>query len=188
MVNQCAQNKPGGNSLNMSAAGMPQGVAPTVSVGRFPANLVHDGSEEVVALFPESKCGKAGTIRHTKDGERAVYGDFTTGEQITTIAHGGDGSAARFFYCAKASKRDRGEGNDHPTVKPNNLMRWLVRLVCAKGGTALDPFMGSGSTGVACVDEGMDFIGIEREEHYCEIAEQRIKKAMEENAQGVLPI
>ena len=104
-------------------------------IGRFPANLVHDGSQEVLELM---------------------------------------GDAQRFFYCAKASKRDRGEGNNHPTVKPNALMRWLVRLVCPQGGTVLDPFMGSGSTGVACIQEGMRFVGIDMDEHYCEIAEKRI--------------
>ena len=105
--------------------------------GRFPANLVHDGSQEVSELM---------------------------------------GDAQRFFYCAKASKRDRGEGNNHPTVKPNALMRWLVRLVCPQGGTVLDPFMGSGSTGVACIQEGMRFVGIDMDEHYCEIANTRISK------------
>lgn len=110
-------------------------VAKSESLGRFPANLVHDGSQEVTQLL---------------------------------------GDAQRFFYCAKASKRDRGEGNDHPTVKPNALMRWLVRLVCPQGGIVLDPFMGSGSTGVACVQEGMRFVGIDMNNHYCEIAEKRI--------------
>jgi site-specific DNA-methyltransferase (adenine-specific) len=110
-------------------------------VGRFPANLVHDGSQEVLNLFPDT---------------------------------GKSGSTARFFYCAKASKKDRGEGNNHPTVKPNSLMRWLVRLVCPQGGAVLDPFMGSGSTGVACMQEGMEFVGIDMEEHYCDIARRRI--------------
>ena len=87
---------------------------------------------------------------------------------------GDSGSAARFFYCAKARKKDRGEDNDHPTVKPNALMGWLVRLVCPQNGVVLDPFMGSGSTGVACMDEGMSFIGIDLDPHYCEIAEMRI--------------
>ena len=135
MVNRPAGNKAGGNSLNMSKYGMPQDAEPTTATGRFPANLVHDGSQEVLELI---------------------------------------GDAQRFFYCAKASKRDRGEGNDHPTVKPNALMRWLVRLVCPQGGTVLDPFMGSGSTGVACIQEGMRFVGIDMDEHYCEIAEKRI--------------
>lgn len=112
-------------------------VAKSESLGRFPANLVHDGSQEVLELM---------------------------------------GDAQRFFYCAKASKKDRGDGNDHPTVKPNALMRWLVRLVCPQGGTVLDPFMGSGSTGVACIQEGMRFVGIDMDEHYCEIANARISK------------
>lgn len=137
MVNRPAGNKAGGNSLNMSKYGMPQDAEPTTATGRFPANLVHDGSREVSELM---------------------------------------GDAQRFFYCAKASKRDRGEGNDHPTVKPNALMRWLVRLVCHQGGTILDPFMGSGSTGVACIQEGMRFVGIEMDKHYCEIANNRISK------------
>ena len=89
----------------------------------------------------------------------------------------GSGSAARFFYCAKASRSERGEGNLHPTVKPLALMRYLVRLVCRKGGVVLDPFMGSGTTGVAAIEEGMDFVGIERDLHYYEIASDRIRKA-----------
>lgn len=140
-------------------------------VGRFPANLIHDGSEEVTDLL---------------------------------------GSAARFFYCAKASKADREEGceglqersagecvdrvegsagmespragagrtsgsrNFHPTVKPTDLMRYLCRLITPPGGIVLDPFMGSGSTGKAAVLEGFNFIGIERELEYIEIARARI--------------
>lgn len=114
--------------------------------GRFPANLIHDGSDEILELFPETKPAR----RSNK------------------------GSAARFFYCAKASKSGRGKDNDHPTVKPNDLMCWLVRLVCHEGGVVLDPFMGSGSTGVACFDEGVNFVGIELNEHYAEIAESRL--------------
>ena len=84
------------------------------------------------------------------------------------------GTAARFFYCAKASKSDRGAGNNHPTVKPTDLMRYLCRLVTPPGGIVLDPFMGSGSTGKAAALEGFQFIGIEREAEYCEIAKARI--------------
>lgn len=87
------------------------------------------------------------------------------------------GEAARFFYCAKAAKSDRDEGNIHPTVKPTELMRYLVRLVTPKGGVVLDPFMGSGSTGKAAVLEGFGFVGIERELEYKRIAENRIKLA-----------
>ena len=81
---------------------------------------------------------------------------------------------ARYFYCPKVSKSERGEGNSHPTVKPIALMRYLCRLVTPKGGTVIDPFMGSGSTGIACKEEGFEFIGIEREKEYFEIAEKRI--------------
>jgi DNA modification methylase len=85
------------------------------------------------------------------------------------------GEPSRFFYCAKASKRDRGEGNNHPTVKPTDLMRWLVRMVKMPSGTlVLDPFMGSGTTGVACVEEDVDFLGIERDAGYFKIARRRI--------------
>ena len=108
--------------------------------GRWPANLIHDGSEEVTEQFPVAN----------------------------------DNSAARFFYCAKASKRDRDEGNIHPTVKPTDLMRYLCRLVTQPGGVVLDPFMGSGSTGKAAALEGFRFIGIEREAEYLEIARARI--------------
>ena len=82
-----------------------------------------------------------------------------------------------YFYCAKPSKSEKGDDNTHPTVKPQELMKYLCRLVTSKGGTVLDPFMGSGSTGMACKDEGFEFIGIEREKEYFEIAEKRINSA-----------
>ena len=84
---------------------------------------------------------------------------------------------ARYFYCPKVSKSERGKDNTHPTVKPQELMKYLCRLVTPKGGTVLDPFMGSGSTGMAAKDEGFEFIGIEREKEYFEIAEKRINSA-----------
>jgi site-specific DNA-methyltransferase (adenine-specific) len=116
------------------------------------------------------------------------------------------GTAVRFFYCAKASKKDRDEGlhdleptttddgrkkpidnafqrgktlrnNNHPTVKPTTLMRYLCRLVTPPNGTILDPFMGSGSTGKAAKMEGFSFVGVEREKEYCEIAKKRIESA-----------
>ena len=86
---------------------------------------------------------------------------------------------AKYFYCPKTSKSERHNGaikNTHPTVKPIELMKYLCRLVTPKGGTVLDPFMGSGSTGMAAKDEGFDFIGIEKEPEYYDIAEARIKK------------
>jgi site-specific DNA-methyltransferase (adenine-specific) len=142
-------------------------------LGRFPANFIHDGSDEVLELFPSIKA---------------------------------DESAARFFYCAKASKKDRNEGldgfaekrpdertttgmgtfdekgvakqaNHHPTVKPTDLMRYLCRLITPPNGTVLDPFTGSGSTGKAAVLEGFNFIGIEQSAEYIEIAKARIEAA-----------
>ena len=136
--NAPAGNKAGGNSLNMSAVGMPQDAKGSTAAGRWPANLIHDGCDEVVGLLND---------------------------------------AARFFYCAKASKADRGEGNNHPTVKPTDLMRYLCRLVTPPGGTVLDPFMGSGSTGKAAMLEGFGFIGIERDPEYVKIAKARIGAA-----------
>jgi site-specific DNA-methyltransferase (adenine-specific) len=114
-----------------------------INMGRWPANLIHDGSEEVTGLFPGQD----------------------------------DKNAARFFYCAKANKKDRGEGNNHNTVKPTDLMRYLCKLVTRPGGTVLDPFMGSGSTGKGAKLEGFDFIGIELDPEYCKIAESRINAA-----------
>jgi DNA modification methylase len=87
--------------------------------------------------------------------------------------------ASRFFYCAKAAKKDRGEGieliNNHPTVKPTDLMRYLINLITPPNGTILDPFMGSGSTGKAAVRCGVNFIGIEKEQEYMDIASARIE-------------
>ena len=146
--------------------------------GRFPANLIHDGSDEVVGLFPQTKSGLL--AQGHKRGETSV--NYTTGGGIVYRDYGNDsGSAARFFYCAKASRSERNAGlenNGHPTVKPIALMRYLVRLTkTPTGGVVLDPFMGSGTTGIACVLEGREFIGIEREPEYVAIAERRIQEA-----------
>jgi site-specific DNA-methyltransferase (adenine-specific) len=146
--------------------------------GRWPANLIHDGSEEVVELFPSETGKSSGTQRTTS---ASWLGTRSKGED-KPIGYGDTGSAARFFYCAKASKADRGEGNNHPTVKPTDLMAYLCRLVTPPGGTVLDPFCGSGSTGKAAVREGFGFIGIEREAEYARIARCRIKAALEGRA------
>jgi DNA modification methylase len=144
--------------------------------GRWPANLIHDGSDEVMGLFPLTGASKAAP----RGGTNPNPMDWGNSRQDGDIVKGHDdngGSAARFFYCAKASKSDRGESNGHPTVKPTELMRYLVRLVTQPGGTVLDPFTGSGSTGKAAVLEGFEFIGIEREAEYVAIAEARIVEA-----------
>ena len=146
-------------------------------LGRFPANLIHDGSPEVLACFPESK-GQCGAVKGTepsRTGSNGIYGNYNG--QNTMSPRGDTGSAARFFYCAKASRSERGEGNVHPTVKPIALMRYLVRLVTRKGGIVLDPFMGSGTTGVAAINEGMKFVGIERDPQYYDIASRRVNDA-----------
>jgi DNA modification methylase len=180
--------------------------------GRWPANFIHDGSDEVLALFPVTGASKA-TPRN--NGE---FKSVAKGRDLPHVTYGYDdngGSAARFFYCAKSSKKDRNEGLDrfeekqasgmpmrsadgnrggegidgsktdrltksknfHPTVKPTNLMRYLCRLVTPPGGTVLDPFMGSGSTGKAAMLEGFNFIGCELSEEYISIAKARIEHA-----------
>jgi DNA modification methylase len=146
------------------------------NVGRFPANFIHDGSDEVVGLFPQTASGgfREGTIQHSRTFNVAKG---VESEQVREARAADTGSAARFFYTAKASRDDRSDGNTHPTVKPTDLMRYLCRLVTPPGGVVLDPFMGSGSTGKAAMLEGFEFIGIEREAAYHAIAERRIGRA-----------
>jgi len=148
--------------------------------GRWPANLILTYSEDVVGLFPVTGGGGKPQQRDRAASAVPYTGshrpEYTPYKDTAT----GGGSAARFFYCAKASKKDRGEDNKHPTVKPNDLMRYLVRLITPPGGTVLDPFMGSGSTGKAAVMEGFEFIGIEMDEDYFEIAKARIESATQE--------
>jgi len=187
-----------GNGINGACDIVP------LNAGRFPANIIHDGSDEVVGLFPQQN-GVVGARREGGDKSIFIGGGHQQAEKQRIVGGTKDsGSAARFFYCAKASKRDRDEGceeleerggsleggndkrnghdkpqlqprrNHHPTVKPTDLMRYLCRLVTPPGGIVLDPFMGSGSTGKACALEGFRFIGIEREAEYIEIAERRI--------------
>jgi site-specific DNA-methyltransferase (adenine-specific) len=150
-------------------------------LGRWPANFIHDGSEEVLALFPSEAGGGYGV--RGKGGSTYANGEGfanTLSETGQTVGYGDSGSAARFFYCAKASRDDRDEGlpmdqhSSHPTVKPTDLMRYLCRLITPPNGIVLDPFMGSGSTGKAAMAEGFRFIGIEREAEYIEIARARI--------------
>jgi len=149
-------------------------------VGRWPANFIHDGSDEVVGLFPQTTSGKmkGGTRRAAQDGPGSVcYGTYG-GNATSGDTPGDSGSAARFFYCAKASKSERGEGNNHPTVKPINLMRYLVRLVTPVGAIVLDPFAGSGTTLVAAKMENCHYIGIELNSEYHAIAESRLSQGV----------
>lgn len=194
------------------------------SLGRWPANLIHDGSDEVLAAFPQApgQLADASTSDSLRAGVR-VYGQMrrvrgaepsadsenegAVGFKMKPGARRLDnGSAARFFYCAKASKSDRNAGlesftpittsdgravtadnayqrgateraNHHPTVKPTELMRYLVRLVTPPAGLVLDPFAGSGSTGKACRLERFGFIGFELDAEYVAIANARITNA-----------
>ncbi len=145
--------------------------------GRWPANVITDGSNEVLDQFPKVKT--SGPSKRKRDsGNVDVYGNGI-GDKAGSISvrYAEEGSAARFFYCAKPSKKERGEGNLHPTVKPTALMRYLCRLATPPGGVVLDPFMGSGTAGVAAVQQGFRFIGIERDPEYFEIACARIAEA-----------
>ncbi len=181
--------------------------------GRFPANIIFD--EEAGKILDE----QSGITYSGPTNQKVKYGGGIFGGGNGRVYEANSGGASRFFYCPKASKKDRNEGcdeldekqsahsvadkcnkcgkflgasanvckceepervgisskNNHPTVKPTDLMSYLIRLVTPKGGTVLDPFMGSGSTGKASVREGMDFIGIEREDEYMEIAKTRIQ-------------
>lgn len=185
--------------------------------GRFPANtiLTYDDTdfEEVCGGFPDTK-----NITKTHIAKNSYSNvNFNASKEVNIIGYNDSGSASRYFYNAKASKRDRDEGleefeekkvndgrkkdadnafqrgktlrhNTHPTVKPTSLMQYLVRLVTPKGGTVLDPFMGSGSTGKAVAYENKDrnanynFIGIEKEKEYIEIADARIKYANDDKS------
>jgi DNA modification methylase len=210
----------GRTSGNKSFVGASDTPFNTPDLGRWPANLIHDGSDEVVALFPQAP-GQIADISNNSESRKNqnCYGSMVRGRSGEPSADSGNegavgfkmkpgtrrldsGSAARFFYCAKASRKDRHEGvddpgpqfkhgatlrhvenaetkgNNHPTVKPTELMRYLCRLVTASGGVVLDPFMGSGSTGKAAILEGFRFIGIELSQEYINIAEARINHAI----------
>lgn len=200
----------------MFDAGRVYGGNVTPDSGRWPANLIHDGSDEVVGCFPQSSV----TGKRSERSKSAVVENTTWGtDNHKSTEYTDSGSAARFFYCAKASKRDRDEGlegfeqvkvktksgggapnegrsassdggiraNIHPTVKPTDLMRYLCRLVTPPNGVVLDPFMGSGSTGKAAMLEGFQFVGIEREAEYLDIAKARIEHALSGSVSKPVP-
>ncbi len=161
------------HSVNGSMAGHNTGRRVTGSVkGRWPANVIHDASPEVLAGFPMTASGSRAPGEHNVAGGGEVFGEYPTGPMPAIT--GDSGSAARYFYTAKADKVER-QGVKHPTVKPIALMEYLCKLTkTPTGGVVLDPFMGSGTTGVACINTGRDFIGIEKDpENYAE-ADARI--------------
>jgi site-specific DNA-methyltransferase (adenine-specific) len=172
--------------------------------------LPNHGSQEVLELFPDSNgSGKSRTLKRSSKPEQQGWGMNKHKPDEVELPDAGSGSAARFFYCAKASKRERNAGlegmekkqkwasvekresnsfdifqndkpqvkqeNFHPTVKPVKLMEYLVRLVTPKDGVCLDPFMGSGTTGVAAKNLNRNFIGIEIDESYFALASKRIR-------------
>lgn len=199
---ECSQNRryPDAGGTNFAATPGIRGGDPA---GRWPANLLHDGSPEVVALFPAEAGQQAALKTRSSDKTRNTFGAFNGEDDAHFEPHDERGSAARFFYCAKTSRTDRNEGlssadapvvakdatmrhcetanwstrngNHHPTVKPTDLMAYLVRLVTPPSGVVLDPFMGSGSTGKACMREGFRFIGIDMTPEYVVIAQARIE-------------
>ncbi len=130
-----------------------------------------------VAMLDEQSGVSKSTGGGMKDFNKSKLFQGDSAKNRTDSCGFGDsgGGASRFFYCAKASKRERGQGNNHPTVKSTKLMSYLIRLITPPGGLVLDPFMGSGSTGVAATQNGFQFIGIENEKEYVAIAEKRIE-------------
>jgi DNA modification methylase len=156
---------PGGTrrSGGIMGASEPLGGWTPTHTARFPANVCHDGSDEVLAAFPESK-GQQGDLKSSNPRPtKTCFGDMAA--PLPHRARKDTGSAARFFYSAKASKADRALSR-HPTVKPVKLMQWLCRMVTPPGGTVLDPFAGSGTTGAAAHLEGFRSVLIERESEY----------------------
>jgi hypothetical protein len=144
--------------------------------GRWPANLIHDGSDDVLALFPEAKSAGEYTKSLQKPNTKGSFWGNAESFRANNFA-GETGSAARFFYTAKASRSERGKGNNHPTVKPLDLMAYLCRLITPPGGVVLDPFCGSGTTLKAALSEGFSAIGIEKDAAYFEIIESRMDGA-----------
>lgn len=166
-----------GNGWDRTAARRAEAYRANPPTGRWPANVILD--EEAGAMLDEQS-----GVSHAKPqrvGRKGGCGSprslGNSADYIGTWPADPGGGASRFFYCAKASRRERGDGNDHPTVKPLSLMRYLVKLFVPVGGVVLDPFAGSGSTGIAALQEGRSFVGIERDAHNVEIARRRIAEA-----------
>ncbi len=162
------------NKVWGAGVGSPKGWEPTTT-GRWPANVLLD--EEAAAVL-DAQSGELSSGSR-KAGEHGLMGCRGAGLLPMPEVNGDRGGASRFFYTSKASSEDRGrwQGNDHPTVKPTDLMRWLCRLVTPPGGLILDPFMGSGSTGCAAVAEGFRFVGVDLDQRHVDIARRRLEHA-----------
>lgn len=183
----------GADGWGMNTTGPKQGARVLGEEGRWPANFIHDGSPEVLAMFPDAAGAKA-PVRGTEGSPASSgqVGNFR--ERVASLEPRGDaGSAARFYqqcqwtqddleaalflYCAKASKREKGADNKHPTVKPVALGRYLARLICPPGGTLLDLFAGSGSFGISAKLEGFGFVGFEKDTTSADCANNRLALA-----------
>lgn len=156
------------------------------AAGRWPANLIlscqcdgpHEADCPVAMLDAQSGVLQSGFLPAGTEREGVGY-HGGLGCTVTNDSYGDSGGASRFFFIAKPTRREKGERNTHPTVKPIALMKHLVSLVCPPGGIVLDPFLGSGTTAVACERLGFGYVAIEREAEYMVIARQRVRHAVD---------
>jgi hypothetical protein len=166
----------GGNGGNIIAHEENRRVITPNQSGRWPANAIFDEAAGEV-LDEQSGITKSSGGPSGRLGGEGIYGDFQHRARAHEGGLGDIGGASRFFYCAKSSKRERGEDNNHPTVKPIKLMEYLVRLIAPPGGVVLDPFSGSGTTLIACQGLGYHYIGFEKDPAYFAIATKRVEPA-----------
>lgn len=153
--------------------------------GRFPANLIHDNSEEVRECFPETKTNAGTYRRENREGDGNTYRLEGQGE----VSKGDSGNASRFFksiiYQAKASKSERGLSNNHPTVKPTALMEYLINMVSKENAIVLDPFGGSCTTAIACLNTKRKYICMEKDDSYYEIGLKRVLDWLKKNETNI---
>lgn len=164
-----------GNSFLLKDYISPESFIGDKKTGRFPANVILD--EKAGEILDQH----TGILKSGSNCVRTRAGTFLENAGLgkkgdVQITYGDEGGASRFFYCAKASGKERGKYNNHPTVKPIDLVKHLVSLVTPIGGISLDPFMGSGTHAIACLELGINFIGMEKEETYHEISIRRIEE------------
>ena len=147
-------------------------------LGRWPGNIILDEESGILLDYQSgNKCGAAAPVKKGYNGEsKGIYGNFAEKGDNGKSFRGDTGGASRFFYCAKASRSERGEDNDHLTVKPLALIRYLIRLITPLGGLTLDMFAGSGTAAEAALDEGMEFVCIDIDPHHIDIIKNRVKK------------
>lgn len=171
-----------GDAYNSDVSKRERKVVSVPAQGRWPANVLFD--EDAAAALDEQSGHSKSQVRKISATEDTAIKNQIYGKGYVRQEGGvnDSGGASRFFYVAKASKRERGADNGHPTVKPIKLMEYLCRLITPPDGVILDPFMGSGSTGLAAKNLGLEFIGIEREQEYFEIAKRRLEALGTERA------